>query len=167
MQEPFNRYSFLRSRPAPRGGLIFITGIAVGATLMYFLEPRTRLRRQAVLRDQAVRMAHRSIILGSKLSRHLRNRFQGIVALTADLIRPEGIDSDAKVAARVRSALGRATRHAHTITVEVYEGRVSLKGPLAAHEAGGVIRVTERVRGVTRVDNLLTPPIPEGSSPVQ
>jgi osmotically-inducible protein OsmY len=146
---------------------VFITGIAVGATLMYFLEPRTRLRRQALVRDQAVRIAHRSIIVGNKLSRHLRNRLQGVVALTADLIRPQGIDSDTKIAARVRSALGRATKHAHTITVEVHEGRVALKGPLAAHEAGGVIRATERVRGVTRVDNLLTPPMPEGSSPLQ
>jgi osmotically-inducible protein OsmY len=146
---------------------MFITGIAVGATLMYLLEPRTRIRRQALIRDQAVRIAHRSIVAGSKLSRHLRNRLQGIIAGTADLIRPQGVDSDAKVAARVRSALGRATRHAHTITVEVEQGRVSLKGPIAAHEAGGVIRATEGVRGVTRVVNLLTPPIPEGSSPVQ
>jgi len=87
--------------------------------------------------------------------------------MTADLIKPEGIDSDATIAARVRSALGRATRHAHTMTVEVQEGRVFLKGPLAAHEAGGVIRVTEGVRGVKRVENLLTPPMPEGTSPVQ
>jgi osmotically-inducible protein OsmY len=87
--------------------------------------------------------------------------------MTADLIKPEGIDSDAKLAARVRSVLGRATRHAHAITVEVHDGKVSLKGPLAAHEAGGVIRVTEGVRGVKRVENLLTPPMPEGTSPVQ
>ena len=167
MKEPLNRYSFLRLGRTPRVGLTLLTGIAVGATLMYLLEPRTRLRRQAILRDKAIRLAHRSVILGNKLSRHLRNRFQGLFAVTVDLIRPEAMDSDDKVAARVRSALGRATRHAHTITVEVQGGRVSLKGPLAAHEAGSVIRATERVRGVKRVENLFTPPIPEGSSPVQ
>jgi osmotically-inducible protein OsmY len=80
---------------------------------------------------------------------------------------PEGADSDATIEARVRSALGRATRHAHTITVAVEGGRVSLKGPIAAHEAGVVIRTTERVRGVKGVENLLTPPMSEGTSPVQ
>lgn len=167
MKETVNRYSFLRSDRTPRVGLIFLTGIAVGATLTYLLEPRTRLRRQAILRDKALSLAHRSITAGNRLSRHLRNRLQGIIAITSDLVRPEGSDSDAKIAARVRSALGRATRHAHTITVEVREGQVSLKGPLAAHEAGGVIRVAERIRGVRRVENLLTPPMPEGTSPVQ
>jgi hypothetical protein len=167
MKETRTTYSLLRSARTPRGGLLLITGIAVGATLMYFLEPRTRLRRQAILRDKALHLANRSVVMGGKLSRHLRNRIQGLVATTADLMRPEGIDSDAKIAARVRSALGRATRHAHTITVEVQEGHVLLKGPLAAHEAGTIIRATERIRGVKRVENLLTPPMPEGSSPVQ
>ena len=167
MKETFNRYSLLRSGKPPRVGLIFITGIAVGAALMYLLEPRTRSRRQAILRDKALHVAHRSLTVGGKISRHIRNRIQGVVAVTADLVRPEGADSDAKIEARVRSALGRATRHAHTISVSVDGGRVSLKGPLAAHEAGVVIRATERVRGVKRVENLLTPPTPEGSSPVQ
>jgi hypothetical protein len=167
MKETLKRYSFNPSGRTPRVGFIFLTGIAVGATLMYLLEPRTRLRRQAILRDKAIHLAHRSMIFGGRISRHLRNRAQGLVAISADLLRPEGIDSDDKVAARVRSALGRATRHAHSITVEVQGGRVSLKGPLAAHEAGGVIQAAERVRGVKRVENLLTPPIPEGSSPVQ
>ena len=79
----------------------------------------------------------------------------------------EGLDSDAKIEARVRSALGRASKHAHTITVAVNDGRVSLRGPLAAHEAGVVVRATERVRGVKRVENFLTPPLSEGTSPMQ
>jgi len=167
MKQTPNRYSFIRLGGTPKGGLVLLTGIAVGATLMYLLEPRTRSRRQAIVRDKALRLAHRSLTASGKISRHLRNRLQGVVAMTADLIKPEGMDSDATIAARVRSALGRATRHAHAITVEVHHGKVSLKGPLAAHEAGGVIRVTEGVRGVKRVENLLTPPMPEGTSPVQ
>ena len=134
---------------------------------MYLLEPRTRARRQAIIKDKALSLAHRSLIAGGKLSRHLRNRIQGIIAITADLVRADTLETDAKIEARVRSALGRATRHAHAITVAVDGGRVSLKGPLAPHEAGIVIRAAERVRGVTRVENLLTPPMPEGTSPIQ
>jgi hypothetical protein len=167
MKEPLNRYSIIRAGRTPKVGLVFFTGIALGATLMYFFEPRSRLRRQAILRDKAVSLAHRALFTTRTLSRHLGNRLQGLIVTTADLIRPEGVDSDAKIEARVRSALGRATRHAHIITVAVEGGRVSLKGPLAAHEAGAVIRVAEKVRGVRRVENLLTPPMAEGTSPVQ
>lgn len=148
-------------------GLPFIAGIAVGASLMYLLEPRTRLRRQALLRDKTTSLAHRSIILGSKFARHMRNRFQGLISVTSDLFRPEGIDSDAKIEARVRSALGRATRHAHSISVTVDRGKVSLRGSLAPHEAGVVIRAAEHVKGVATVENLLIPPVAEGQSPLQ
>lgn len=167
MRQNYNRYSSLGLKQNPRVGLVLLTGIAVGATLMYLLEPRTRARRQAIIRDKAVSLVHRSIIVGAKLSRHLRNRMQGILAMTADMVRADTQDIDAKIEARVRSALGRATRHAHSITVSVEDGRVSLKGSLVPHEAGVVIRATERVRGVKRVENLLTPPMAEGTSPVQ
>jgi len=167
MRQTLNRYSSLGLRQTPRVGLILLTGIVVGASLMYLLEPRSRARRQAIIRDKALSLAHRSLFVGGKLSRHLRNRIRGILAITADLVRAETLDTDAKIEARVRSALGRATHHAHSITIAVEKGRVSLKGPLAPHEAGVVIRATERVRGVRRVDNLLTPPLSEGESPVQ
>lgn len=152
---------------APRIGLTFIAGVAVGAALTYLLEPRLRLRRQALLRDKTVSFAHQSITLGSKLARHTRNRLQGLIAITSDLFRPEGMDSDAKLESRVRSALGRATRHAHSVSVTVDRGRVSLRGSLAPHEAGLVIRATEHVKGVKQVENLLTPPAEEGQSPIQ
>lgn len=151
----------------PRIGLTFFAGVAVGAALTYFLEPRTRLRRQALLRDKTTSLAHRYAILGSKLGRHLRNRFQGLLAVSSDLFRPEGVDSDAKIEARVRSALGRTTRHAHSLSVTVDNGRVSLRGSLAPHEAGVVIRATEHVKGVRKVENLLTSPTEEGQSPIQ
>ena len=167
MRQTLNRYPSLGLRQTPRVGLILLTGILVGASLMYLLEPRSRGRRRAIIRDRALSLAHRSIIVGGKLSRHLRNRIQGILAVSTDLVRADTRDSDAKIEARVRSALGRATRHAHSITVSVEDGRVSLKGPLVPHEAGVVIRAAERIRGVKRVENLLTPPMAEGTSPVQ
>lgn len=148
-------------------GVPFLVGVATGAVLMYLLEPRTRLRRQALLRDKTTSIAHRSVILGSRLSRHMVNRLQGLIAITSDLFRPEGIDSDAKIEARVRSVLGRATRHAHSVAVTVDRGHVSLRGSVAPHEAGVIIRATEHVKGVKKVENFLTPPVEEGQSPIQ
>jgi hypothetical protein len=152
---------------APRIGLTFLTGVVVGATLTYLLEPRTRLRRQAFLRDKTASFAHHSFTIGSKVARHTRNRLQGLIAITSDLFRPTGIESDQKIEARVRSILGRTTRHAHSISVSVERGNVSLRGSLAPHEAGEVIRAAERIKGVKKVENLLTPPAEMGHSPIQ
>jgi len=167
MKETLNRPITLHAARTPKIGVIFVTGIAIGAALTYLFEPRFRSRRQAILRDKTFSFARRSVVLGGKFSRHIRNRLQGLVAVTSDLMMQEGLDSDSKIEARVRSALGRASKHAHTITVAVNDGRVSLRGPLAAHEAGVVVRATERVRGVKRVENFLTPPLSEGTSPMQ
>jgi hyperosmotically inducible protein len=150
----------------PRGGIL-LAGIALGAIAVYLLEPRTRLRRQALLRDKTWSLAHHSLYVAARLSRHLRNRIGGLIAITTDVLKPEGIDSDTKIAARVRSELGRATRHAHSVTVSVDKGRVSLRGALPPHEAGTVVRAIEVVKGVRGVENLITPPLAEGHSPIQ
>ena len=162
--KPFTRTP---SIPSSRSGAIFLAGIAVGAVAIYLLEPRTRLRRQALIRDKALSFTRRSLYVGSKLSRHLRNRLTGLIASTTNMIRPEGLDSDTKIAARVRSELGRATRHAHAVSVSVEKGRVSLRGALPPHEAGVVVRAAEIVKGVRHVENLITPPLTEGHSPIQ
>lgn len=167
MQQSTKRSILSGTARTTRIGLPFVAGLATGAVLMYLLEPRSRLRRQALLRDKTSSLAHQYITLGSKLSRHMRNRLQGLLATTSDLFRPEGIDSDAKIEARVRSALGRATRHAHSVAISVDRGHVSLRGAVAPHEAGVIIRATELVKGVKKVDNLLTPPVEEGHSPIQ
>lgn len=167
MQPTTERFFKRASFRSPRIGLIFITGVAIGAALTYLLEPRMRLRRRALLRDKTVSFAHQSLALGSKMARHTRNRLQGLIAITSDLFRPEGADSDAKIESRVRSALGRATRHAHSVSVTVDQGKVYLRGSLAPHEAGLVIRATEHVKGVKKVENLLIPPAEQGQSPIQ
>ena len=167
MEQFTKRMTGAKRLNSPKSGAIFLSGLAVGAVLVYLLEPRTRLRRQAVLRDKTLSFAHRSLYLGSKLSRHLRNRMTGLLAITSEMLRPAGIDSDAKVAARVRSELGRATRYAHAVSVSVDRGRVSLRGALPPHEAGAVVRAAEVVKGVRHVENLLTPPLTEGQSPIQ
>lgn len=150
-----------------RLGLIFIAGVAVGLGAFYLFEPRSRSRRHALIRDKASSLAHRYTALGAKLARHLRNRVQGVLSIAANLIRAEGIESDPRIEARVRTALGRVTHQAHAVSVSVDQGKVSLRGSLAPHEAGVVIRATEQIRGVKKVENLITAPVEVGQSPIQ
>jgi len=148
-------------------GLIFLGGVLVGTTLMYLFDPRTGTRRRVVLRDKTSSTARRYAHLGGKLSRHLRNQFQGLVAVAAGTLRQSGAESDSKIQARVRSVLGRTTPHAHAVDVTVTEGRVCLRGTLPPHEAGFVVRAAELVHGVKKVENLITPPMEPGASPIQ
>jgi osmotically-inducible protein OsmY len=162
-RETSSRFSYQQTRT----GLVFLGGVAVGTLIMYLFDPRTGTRRRVVLRDKTSSVARRYARLGARLSRHLRNQLQGIVAVTAGSLRQSGAESDAKIQARVRSVLGRTTPHAHAVDVSVSDGRVSLRGTLPPHEAGFVVRAAELVHGVKKVENLITPPMEPGATPIQ
>jgi hypothetical protein len=158
---------FRSTRNATKLGLAFFGGIAVGTALMYLLDPRAGTRRRIILRDKTGSLLHRSVRLSGKLARHLTNKLGGAIVLATDVARSPGRDSDAKVQARVQSTLGRTITHPRAVGVAVVNGRVTLRGTLAPHLAGIVIRATERVRGVRGVENLIVAPTEEVSPPIQ
>ena len=55
----------------------------------------------------------------------------------------------------MRSKVGRAVSHPHAIRVSVREGRVSLSGPVLAHEVDDLLSCVSAVRGVEEVENRL------------
>jgi hypothetical protein len=164
---PTERYPLRQSQRSVELGITFLGGLAIGGVLMYLLDPRTGTRRRVVLRDKTTSLAYRYARLSGKLVRHLRNKIEGLVSISTDFVRPTGIDSDAKIEARIRSVLGRTVPHPRVISVSVNQGRASLRGTLPPHEAGIAIRAIEDIRGVRGVENLLTAPIESGASPIQ
>ena len=131
-----------------------ISVLAVGAGLMYLLDPDRGARRRGLVRDQAARARHK---LGGGLdatARDLGNRARGTVAEARSRFRREVVD-DVVLYERVRSTIGRAASHPSAIDVSVSEGRVTLQGPVLEHELDDVLRAVERVRGVTEVVNEL------------
>lgn len=147
--------------------LTLLSGILLGATAMYLLDPRAGPRRRAIVRDKTLSSAHHYGIVRGKLLRHLRNKAEGVFANATNFLRPEGVSSDAKIAARVRSALGRAIPHPRAVGVAVEHGRVTLRGMLVPHEAGLAVLATERVRGVVGIENLITAPLKPGEQVIQ
>jgi uncharacterized membrane protein len=132
----------------------FIGGLAVGAGLMYLLDPDRGARRRGLVRDRAARARHK---LGGGLdatARDLGNRARGTVAEARSRLRREVVD-DVVLYERVRSTIGRAASHPSAINVTVSEGRVTLQGPVLEHELDDVLRAAGRVRGVTEVVNEL------------
>ncbi len=136
-------------------GWVWLFGAATGVAAMYYLDPRSGRRRRAMLRDKFVHVRHVADETVDRLSTEASNRTKGAVARTQRRILPEGPVEDERLQARVRSALGRLTRHPRAIEVEAHEGFVTLKGEILAEELGDVITGTRRVLGVKHVESLL------------
>lgn len=62
--------------------LAFLGGLALGAGLMYYLDPDRGPRRRALARDKAVRLTHETQEAVSAKARDIRNRAKGVLAET-------------------------------------------------------------------------------------
>lgn len=138
-------------------------GAAVGAALVYWLDPQRGARRRAEARQRAVHAAKAASDTAEVTTRDLANRGRGLVAglrgRFADIgarIRGETED-DSILAARVRAKLGHFTSHPGAIDVQCRDGRVELRGPILKSEMDWVLRGISSVRGVRGVDNNLEP----------
>jgi hypothetical protein len=130
-----------------------LTGMGVGAALMYFLDPRLGPYRRGIARDKTTSIANRSIALAEKQARNARNHLQGLVAETRQALRGEEPVNDRKLADRIRSKIGRVLLHPSAVAIEVVDGRVIAKGRLQQDLAQRVVSTIRRVRGVHAVDD--------------
>lgn len=73
-------------------GVALLTGTAVGAGLMYLLDPDRgrRHRRRDLVRDQAVSLGHEAQDAVSGKAQDLSNRAQGLAAETRGLVEEAG-----------------------------------------------------------------------------
>jgi hypothetical protein len=134
-----------------------VAGAGVGAGLMFLLDPARGKRRRALLRDQAVHLAHETNAAVGVVSRDLPNRVRGLEERVRDRFSDREVCDDDVLAARVRSHLGRVVSHPHAIAVAASEGHVTLSGPILTAELGRAVDAVRGIRGVVAVDNRLEP----------
>lgn len=144
-----NRFS---ANSAIAGGL----SIGLGAGLMYLLDPDRGRRRRAIVRDKAASLYKDTERFMAKAGRDLRNRTGGLVSEAKSMFerRTEAVP-DNKLAARVRSHLGRLVSHPSAVQVTVKDGCVSLEGPILNGEVERLLSDIRGVPGVCRVDDRL------------
>lgn len=144
--------------PTPRtGGSPFatlLTGIGIGAALMYFLDPDRGTGRRHRVADQAASAARDAQDRLRDLAVHARNRGTGTVAEVRGRLREEEV-TDEQLVARVRAELGHHVESVRPIEVVAEGGNVTLRGAVPAQELPAVIAAVEKVRGVQWVDNQL------------
>jgi uncharacterized membrane protein len=134
-------------------GLTLIGG-AVGAGLMYLLDPRMGRRRRAIARDKVVHAGHKVVDAADVTRRDFANRVTGMVAETRAVLSRQPV-SDAVLSERVRARLGSVVSHPSSIEVAARDGRVILRGLVLADEADRLIARVAAVRGVRSVENRL------------
>src|SRR5687768_4064795 len=127
-----------------------VTGAAVGAALLFVLDPNRGARRRAMLRDKLVRAGRVAGEGAGATARDLSNRAQGVAATVRRRLSHEHVSDDV-VCERVRAKLGRASSHAHALDVDVSDGCVTLRGPILASEVDRVLAAAAGVRGVQDV----------------
>jgi osmotically-inducible protein OsmY len=134
--------------------LSFVAGAAIGAGLMFLLDPDRGDRRRALARDQVLSAGRRAgDQLGAK-ARHLGNRARGLAASAR--ARFQGDEAgDEVVEERVRAELARVVSQPAPVVVEVEHGVVTLSGPIRATEREELIGAVRSVRGVRDVEDRL------------
>ena len=129
---------------------ILYTGLGLGAGLMYVLDPDRGRRRRALVRDMATHLVHTTDDALGTTWRDVRNRMRGLAAEATTLFTRETV-SDEVLVERVRARLGRVVSHPHAIAVTAEHGRVTLRGPIFAHEVDPLLKCVYTVRGVAGV----------------
>lgn len=131
-----------------------LSGIGLGAGLMYLLDPAGGRERRTLVRNKGTQAWSTGSDAVRKTSKHVGNRAKGLAADVSSRLRPEDVQ-DEVIVARVRSRMGRYVSQPSLIGVVAEDGRVTLTGPVPAGEVGPLLGAVRAVRGVKEIDDRL------------
>jgi hypothetical protein len=138
---------------------------ALGAGLMYVLDPNLGRRRRALLRDIAThsgKLLARGVDITGRDTVH---RMKGILQKTKDLFRSEYVP-DEVLTERLRTEIGRVSSHPN-VEVIVKDGVVTLLGPVVVWEELPVLKAARTVKGAHEIVNRMEPYRPGENMPTQ
>lgn len=158
------RGDWAEGRGSGQTALRLIGGMALGAGLMYLLDPDRGSRRRGLAGGQARKAVAQAGDALGEAARDLGNRAAGAVAEVRASLGSDDPD-DALLVQRVRSAFGRVVSHPRSIDVQARDGHVTLSGQILAAEVDDLLRTVRGVRGVRGVENRLQQHEDAGSVP--
>ncbi len=145
----------------------FLGGIALGAGLMFLLDPSSGRRRRHLIRDRLGRSGRDLSDAADTTMTRIRNRAQGLMAETRGRFTTQFVD-DSVLEARVRSEMGHVVSNAGAIAVFADNGVVTLSGPVLASEVDRLLSMVSAVPGVREVHSQLdVRTTPDGISGLQ
>jgi hypothetical protein len=140
-----------------------LVAAAAGALATYFFDPEQGRRRRAVTRDRLASGMNRAAGAGQSLAQDLRHRTRGLAAGVRQRTTRAPVPDDV-LAERVRAAMGHSVSHA-SIDVQVFQGEVTLRGPILETEVGALQQAVRAVPGVRGVVDRLEPHSAPGKIP--
>lgn len=141
---------------AQTSGWGMLSGLGIGAAIMYFLDPDRGRRRRALVRDQVVHAGRRLREARRVTAVDFANRSTGLWAEASRWFRTSPAIPDRELAERVRSKLGRVVSHPHAVGVAVRDGHVTLSGPILMSEVYSLVSCVKSVEGVKSVEDRLS-----------
>jgi hyperosmotically inducible protein len=130
-------------------------GFALGAVLMFYLDPASGRRRRHQALDRVAHGRHELSDARQAAATRVRHKAQGLVARTRARFASQQVD-DSVLEARVRAHMGHAISHAGAIHVEAEDGVVTITGPVLVSEANDLLERVSSVPGVHEVHSRLT-----------
>ena len=134
--------------------LIAGLGAAIGAGVMYLLDPGQGRRRRAVLGDKLTKAGHATQDAVGRTAKDARNRAQGLAHEVRKRRSHEEVPDDVLVD-RVRSEMGHVVGRPSEVTVTALGGRVTLSGTVREDEAETLAKHVSKIPGVAGVENRL------------
>jgi len=148
--------------------LTLLSGMALGAGLMYIFDENCGGRRRALMRDRIVSAANDLSWWGRKRARDLSNRALGSVAELRSSMRDRVAEiPDDVLHDRVRSQLGHVVSHPGALEIEARGGVVVVRGPVLRGEVEKIRQRLQRTRGVRECHIEAMPHEDAGSIPGQ
>ena len=141
--------------PVDPGWTSIVAGAALGAIAMYAFDPDKGRRRRALARDKAVSVLLDTRHAAGATRRDVAHRLEGLRARALRLFTLQPTTDDLQLIERVRARMGRMVSHPHAIQVGAFGARVTLSGPILAHEAAPLLAAVRTVWGVRSVEDLL------------
>lgn len=129
-------------------------GAAIGAGLMYFLDPENGNRRKALVRDQVYRLQNKGDEALDTAFNDLRMRTRGLLAQGMAMVSEEGIPDDI-LEQRIRSRIGFFIRHPGAVEVNVQGRKAILSGDVLEDEVDDLVKGVHQIRGVKELQNNL------------
>lgn len=131
-----------------------LAGFVLGGLAVYFLDPTQGRRRRTTAVDRGV---HLTKIAANRMRNaiwDINNRFTGWLVVTSHRFETSTVPDD-RLLRRVRSEIGRFTRHPRSIQVFAENGVIKLRGVILASEVKALFDHVRRIRGVRHVENQL------------
>lgn len=132
----------------------FLTGLGLGATVMYLLDPQGGNRRRSLAKDKAKHLSKRTRENLVATGKDLAHRARGLAHETRKSLKNERVRGP-KLEERVRAELGHHVSDLSSVNVIARQGEVTLTGSLPSGEIEDALEAVSSVHGVRQVRNRL------------